>query len=265
MKVLIKIGGTLVDDAVARQAIARELGEAARRVQVVVVHGGGKQMTRYLEERGIRSRFVEGLRVSDGPVIDAALKVIAGSVNKELVAAIVAAGGSAVGVSGIDGLLTTATALDPKLGFVGRPQETDGRLLDCLIGSGYLPVVACVAGDRDGNVYNVNADQMAVSCALGWRAERLIFLTDVPGVKNERGEIIDTTSTEQIQQLIESGVASGGMEAKLNAASAALAGGLEEIDIASGHEPEICRRLLRGERIGTRLVSEPAVMEGAAL
>ncbi len=253
MKLLVKIGGTLLDCAESRAALAAQLADIAREHQVVVVHGGGKQMTRYLDERGIASRFVDGLRVSDEAVIDAALKNIAGSVNKQLVAVLLAAGLSPLGLSGIDGRLTTAAQLDPQLHFVGRPTKTDGRLLDLLVNSGYLPVVACLAADSEGNIYNVNADQMAVSCALGWQADRLFFLTDVEGVKDHSGRLIPALSAPEIERLVESGIATAGMRAKLNAAATALEAGLQEIVIASGRQPAICRRLLHGEASATRL------------
>lgn len=264
MKVLIKVGGTLLDDSDRRQAIAREIADIAGEYEVVVVHGGGKQMTQFLEERGIASRFVEGLRVSDEPVIDAATKIIAGSVNKLLVAAILAAGGRAIGISGVDGLLTRAAKLAPELHSVGQPEKTDGRLLDLLVNSGYLPVIACIAGDENGAIYNVNADQMAISCALGWRAAKVIFLTDVEGAKDQRGQVIRHLSSEGMEALIASGVATAGMRAKLNAAVAALNSGLDDLVIASGHEPAICRRILRGEPVGTRLSREFA-QQGASL
>ena len=184
MKLLVKIGGTLVDNEASRRAIAHQLAQVARRHQVVAVHGGGKQLTRFLHERGVTSHFVHGLRVSDAPVIDAVTKVIAGSVNKHLVSAMIHAGRPAIGISGIDGSLTRVVQLDPKLGWVGKPVTSDGRLFDVLLAAGYTPVVACVAGDQDGNIYNVNADQMAASCASGWSANKLIFLTDVDGVKD---------------------------------------------------------------------------------
>jgi acetylglutamate kinase len=252
VKIVIKMGGTLLDEPASRQEIARQLAEVSHRFKLVVVHGGGKQVTRFLQERGVESRFVGGLRVSDQPVIDAVTKVIAGSVNKQLVAALIAAGESAIGICGVDALLTSAVQLDPELYFVGRPTKTDGRLLDLLTNSGYLPVVACVAGDANGSIYNVNADQMAVSCALGWGANSLIFLTDVEGVKDQTGRIIDQLDKRHIDHLIESGVAVGGMQAKLEAAKTALQGGLQEATIASGHQPDICRRILAGEALGTR-------------
>ncbi len=258
MKALIKLGGTLLDEAASRNSIAKQLAGIAREHEIVVVHGGGKQVTRYLEERGVSSRFVNGLRVSDEAVIDAVTKVIAGSVNKQLVSAVIAAGQPAVGLSGVDGTLTSAGQLDPALGFVGKPENTEPRLLNLLASAGYMPVIACIAGDRRGNVYNVNADQMAVSCAIGWRASRLLFLTDVGGVKGPDGRVIEQLAASEIDGLVACKVAQGGMQAKLEAAAVALASGLEQVVIAAGHETNICERLMEGEPIGTRVIGCPA-------
>jgi acetylglutamate kinase len=255
LKILMKLGGTLLDDAATRESLARQLAEISRQNELVVVHGGGKQVTRYLEERGVSSRFVGGLRVSDEAVVEAVIQVIAGGVNKRLVSAVIAAGEAAVGLSGVDGCLTTATRLDPALGFVGKPAHTDGRLLDLLVNAGYVPVVACVAGDRQGSIYNVNADSMAVSCALGWGAAQLFFLTDVPGVKGADNTVLANLDASSVADLISSGVATGGMQAKLEAALLALNGGTSEVVIAAGREESICRRLVAGERTGTRIGS----------
>lgn len=253
MKLVIKVGGALLDSSEARGLIARQLAGIAREWELVVVHGGGKQVTHFLEQQGVESRFVRGLRVSDEPVIDAVLQVIAGRLNKRLVAAIIAAGGLAVGLSGVDGAFIIADRMEPAMGSVGRPAGTDGRLLDALGNAGYLPVVACVAGDREGNIYNVNADQMAVSCAAGWHAEKLFFLTDVPGVEGRGGRVLPEISAEEAVELIETGIARGGMQAKLEAAMAALRAGIGEVIVAPGHEPNVCRRILAGEALGTRL------------
>ena len=255
MKVLIKLGGTLLDQPGSTGAIAKQLAEVSARHRLAVVHGGGKQVTRFLEERGVTSRFKNGLRVSEGAVIDAVTKVIAGSVNKQLVSAVIAAGKPAVGLSGIDGSLTGAVPLDPELGFVGKPVKTDGRLLDLLTEANYLPVVACLAGDTSGNIYNVNADAMAVSCAVGWGASTLLFITDVSGVKDGNGRVLRQLPCEQIAGMIASGVVHGGMQAKLEAAQWALGAGLD-VMVASGAEPDVCVRLLNGEEIGTRLLKE---------
>ena len=256
MKLLVKIGGSLLDEPARQARIAVQLAQIAREHQTAIVHGGGKQVTRFLEAQGIESSFVNGMRVSDAAVIDAVTKVIAGSVNKNLVAALIAAGQPAVGISGVDGLLTSAVQLAPEMEFVGRPDRSDARLLNLLVTSGYLPVVACIAGDSTGAIFNVNADQMAVSCAAGWQADKLIFLTDVPGVKNARGDVLPRLATSDVRELISDGVAHGGMQAKLEAASSALASNVAEVIIASGDEPNVCSRLLTGEALGTRLIAE---------
>jgi len=253
-RTLIKLGGTLLDDPASRQRLAGEIAAvAASGVQLVVVHGGGKQMTRYLAERGIESHFVNGLRVTTPETVDAVLKVFAGSVNHELVASLNRAGALAVGLTGIDALLAEAEQLDPALGAVGRVIRSNAGLLELLSANRYLPVVACVAGDRAGNIYNVNADQMAVACAAAFRAQQLIFLTDVPGVLDASKQVRPLLSTAEARALIASGVATGGMQAKLNAALAALDAGIVEVRIAPGAADRVLTRILEGAALGTRL------------
>jgi acetylglutamate kinase len=255
MRVLVKLGGTLLDSEDSRAAIAEQLTRAfAANREMVVVHGGGKQMTRFLAERNVPSEFVEGLRVTTPEVLDAVLKVFAGTVNHLLVASLVKAGTMAVGLSGIDACLTEAVQLRPELGAVGRPVSSNPAVLETLTGGGFLPVVACVAGDRQGNIYNVNADQMAVACASGYGAAKLLFLTDVDGVKGADGNVIPRLTLAESRQLIADGVATGGMQAKLNAAADALLGGVGEVVIAPGAAAEIVARLLAGEAVGTRFV-----------
>ncbi len=257
MRLLVKIGGTLLDSPESRARLARELAGAARDgAEMVVVHGGGKQMTRFLDERGIESRFIDGLRVTTPETLDAVLKVLAGSVNQELVAAFVEAGAPAVGLTGVDACLTEAEPMNPALGAVGRPVRANPELLELLTGRGYLPVVACVAGDRQGRIYNVNADQMATALAAGFRAARLVYLTDVAGVLDAGKRLLPVLSAAEAGELIRQGVASGGMQAKLNAAVEALRQGVAEVVIAPGAEPGVVARLLAGEGLGTRLVRE---------
>jgi acetylglutamate kinase len=255
VKALIKIGGTLLDSPESRRRLA---GEIAREIEAglsaVVVHGGGKQMTRFLAERGVESQFINGLRVTTPEVLDAVLKVLAGTVNQELVAAFVAAGSRAVGLSGMDALLTAAEPMSDELGAVGKPVRSNGELLRLLLANGYLPVIACVAGDRQGRFYNVNADQMAVSVASATRAEKLFFLTDVDGVWGEDRSVLPAITLETCEALIRGGQASGGMRAKLEAASAAIRDGVGEVVIAPGSVASVIRRLLEGDQLGTRLV-----------
>lgn len=260
MRALIKIGGTLLDSAESRHRLSGEISAALRDgLEAVVVHGGGKQLTRFLAERGVESRFVNGLRVTTPEVLEAVLKVLAGSVNQELVAAFVAAGVRAIGLTGMDGLITESRQMSEALGLVGEPVRSDGRLLDVLIENGYLPVVACIGGDREGHFYNVNADQMAASIAGACASERLIFLTDVDGVRGADSRIHAEISISEAQHLIDAGIATGGMEAKLKAAAAALQTGAGEVVIAPGPVPGVIARLLAGERIGTRITLEVGV------
>jgi acetylglutamate kinase len=255
VKALIKLGGTLLDSPELRASLAAQIAAVERQgVAVTVVHGGGKQMTRFLEERGVSSRFVNGLRVTTPETLDAVLKVLAGSVNQELVAALIAAGARAVGLTGIDGLLVEAEQMDPALGMVGRVARANPELLDLLVGGGFLPVVACVAGSHDGAMYNVNADQMASACGAGWKAQRLIFLTDIEGVLDASKQVQPVLTAGDCERLIRDGVATGGMQAKLNAAVAALDQGVEQIEIAPGAAPDVLVRLFAAETMGTSIV-----------
>ena len=254
MRILIKLGGTLLDATDSRERLAREITELARQDQVVVVHGGGKQMTRFLADRGVESKFINGLRVTTPDVIDAVLKVFAGSVNAQLVTAFRVAGALPVGLSGLSAGLVDAIQLSPELGQVGKPVSSDGRLLNVLVGAGYLPVVACVAGDAKGAIYNVNGDQMAVACAAGFQADKLIFLTDVEGVRDESGNTRPQLTATEATDLIRNGVATGGMQAKLEAALGALSQGVSQVLIAPGVRPGIVASLSAGQAVGTRIV-----------
>jgi acetylglutamate kinase len=257
VRILVKIGGTLLDAPETRQALAAQIALAKDSGhECVVVHGGGKQMTRFLEDRGVVSEFVNGLRVTSPETIDAVVKVLAGSVNQELVAALIRAKAAAVGLSGLDANLVDAVQMDPALGAVGRVTRANPALLELLTSNGYLPVVACLGGDSEGNFYNVNGDQMAVACAAGYRAEKLVFLTDVAGVLDANGERLPHLTPPDIDRLIETGVAKGGMQAKLNAAAAAIAQGIGGVYIVPGAEASVLTKVLCGERIGTRIALE---------
>ncbi len=255
MKLLIKIGGTLLEAEQSRIALAKQaaaLAAAGRRT--VLVHGGGKRLSRYLNEGGFESEFRNGLRVTPPEILDAVLRIFAGSVNHHFLAELQAAGARAVGLSGIDAGLVEAAQLDPELGAVGRVEKVNPQLLDLLTSNGYLPVVACIAGGAEGAIYNVNADQMAAACGAGFEADELIFLTDVGGVLDGEGNALPRMTCNQAEELIASGVAHGGMEAKLRAAMSAVQTGAERVRIVSGAEPDVLPRLLDGEELGTTLI-----------
>jgi acetylglutamate kinase len=255
LKLLIKIGGTLLDAPESRHSLAQQVAYArGLGHQIVVVHGGGKQMTRYLAERGIESHFINGLRVTSPEIIDAVVKVFAGSVNAQLVTAFRAAGMLPVGLSGLSAGLVDAAPISAELGQVGKPVSSDGRVLELLVRESYTPVVACVAGDANGNIFNVNADQMAVACAASFGAEQLHFLTDVEGVRDQAGQVHQVLNSQQSTEWIERGIATGGMRAKLESALDALRNGVREVRIAPGALPGIMEKLLGPDPPGTRLI-----------
>jgi acetylglutamate kinase len=256
LKLVIKIGGTLIDTAENRLAIAGKLAATSiASYQTVVVHGGGKQLSHYLKEHGIESEFRGGFRVTPPPILDAVIRTLAGVVNHRLIAALQQKGVHAVGLSGIDAGLVQARQLSPALGAVGEVEKVDASLIELLSANGYLPTVACMAGGRDGAIFNVNADQMAVAVAGAFEADQLIFLTDVHGVLDENKQRLPRLTSREALKLIETGVAHGGMEAKLRAAVAGIAKGIPEVRIVAGAEPDVLARLLAGQQLGTTLVA----------
>jgi acetylglutamate kinase len=240
LKQVIKIGGTLLEDPAGRARIAALLAARTRPGwRTLVVHGGGKQLTAYLERAGMQSEFVNGLRVTSAEALDAVVKVFAGTVNHSLLAALHAAGVPAIGISGIDGGCLQAERLrgdrGEDWGSVGRITRANPRVWEAQLAAGFLPVLACVAVGVDGQIYNVNADQAAVACAVYWQADSLVFLTDVDGVRDRAGHVLPQLSAEQIPELIRSGAVAGGMLAKLNAVREALDGGISQVRIVNGH------------------------------
>jgi len=266
MKLVVKIGGTLIQEDEARMPLALQIGGVmASGHQVLVVHGGGAQLTAYLKRTGVEPTFVEGRRVTSPQVLDAAVKVMGGSVSHELLATFASAGVAACGISGVDGACLQASRREgPDLGLVGSIENVQTRLFDALAAGGFVPVLAPLGVTRSGQILNINADEVAVACAAAWMADRLIFLTDVEGVRDGDGIIAPLISPVQIEHYIRSGIATGGMLAKLRAASAALAKGVPQVEIASGREPRIVRRLLEGERVGTSVRKDPAHHEATA-
>lgn len=254
MKLLIKLGGTLLDTDDSRNDLARQITALAKSHEVAVVHGGGKQLSRYLAGHGTESIFIGGLRVTPPEILDSVVRVLAGTVNHYLVASVQRAGGRAVGLSGVDAGLVHAVPLSAELGAVGRVESVDTALLDVLVNSGFIPVVACIAGGHNGAVYNVNADQMAVACAGGYQADQLIFLTDVEGVLDANKKRIPVLTPQSAEDLISSGIAQGGMEAKLRAAIAAVENGIGRVRVVAGAQPGVLDRLLAGEDLGTTMI-----------
>jgi acetylglutamate kinase len=247
MKYVVKLGGAGLENPALLAACTRAIVDLARDGnQVAIVHGGGVQLTRTLKALGKQSEFIDGLRVTDAETRDVALMVFAGRVNKGLVAALGALGQPAVGLSGGDGLLFRARKkrTAPDLGFVGEIASADPRWLEAIWQMSGVPVLSSMALGFDGEYYNINADEMAAACAIACRADALVFLTDVPGVKDANGEVLRWLSIDQIAEMAKSSVISGGMLPKLAACREALLNGVKRVRIlpaeAAGVLPDLC-------------------------
>jgi acetylglutamate kinase len=240
--VVVKFGGNAMGDADDMAAFARDI-VLMRQVGVnpVVVHGGGPMINEMLGKLGIESTFVRGKRVTDKATVEVVEMVLTGLVNKRIVQAIMDEGGRAVGLSGKDDDLMVCEADDPELGFVGRPIEMNVQVLRDLFEAGIIPVVAPVATGMDPlETYNVNGDTAAGAIAGALKADRLLLLTDVAGVKNAEGQVVTELSPEDVRKLTEDGVIAGGMIPKTETALKALEEGVRAVVIVDGRTPNAC-------------------------
>jgi acetylglutamate kinase len=249
--VVVKYGGHAMGDAELSKAFARDITLLETSgVRPVVVHGGGPQIGQMLDQLGIKSEFRGGLRVTDKRTVEVVEMVLAGSINKEIVMAINAEGGRAVGLCGKDGNMVfaekvTRTERDPDsniekivdLGFVGEPKRVNRAVIDMVLGAELLPVIAPVAPGEDGETYNVNADTFAGAIAGALNATRLLFLTDVPGVLDEAGNLLKELTVAQVKALIADGTIHGGMIPKVETCIEALDRGVEGVVILNGKTP----------------------------
>ncbi|MEO6301081.1 MAG: acetylglutamate kinase [Paracoccaceae bacterium] len=240
--VVVKFGGNAMGDDAQMAEFARDV-VLMRQVGVnpVVVHGGGPMINEMLEKLGIKSEFVRGKRVTDKATVQVVEMVLSGLVNKRIVQAIMDAGGRAVGISGKDDDLMVCEADDPELGFVGRPVEMNVQVLRDLYNAGIIPVVAPVAtGMADNETFNVNGDTAAGAIAGALQADRLLLLTDVPGVKNAAGEVLTQLTPDDVRQMLADGVISGGMIPKTETALLALDEGVRAVTILDGRIANAC-------------------------
>jgi len=267
--VVVKYGGHAMGDAALGKAFAQDIALLKQSgVNPIVVHGGGPQIGAMLSKMGIESRFEGGLRVTDEQTVEIVEMVLAGSINKEIVALINAEGEWAIGLCGKDGNMVYAekahkTFTDPDsniervldLGFVGEPVEVDRTLLDLLAKSEMIPVLAPVAPGRDGHTYNINADTFAGAIAGAVEASRLLFLTDVPGVLDKDKKLIDELTVSEARALIADGTISGGMIPKVETCIEAIDRGVKGVVILNGKTPHaVLLELFTAHGAGTLLV-----------
>ncbi|KJB88875.1 acetylglutamate kinase [Paenibacillus sp. E194] len=225
----------------------------------VIVHGGGPAISGMLDKLGIESEFIGGLRKTDEAVLDVVEMILAGQINKQIVRRLTQVGAKAVGLSGTDGGLIQAEPVPnaAQVGFVGDVTHVNASLLAGLVDMNHMPVIAPVGLDRAGQRYNINADTAAGAVAAYLGSEQLIVVTDVPGIMRNGPEgkvVLPVVTTEEVEAMIESGDIYGGMIPKVQAAMKCLEGGVQEVVIADGSEPDVLRRLMAGEAIGTRIV-----------
>ncbi|MCB1312076.1 MAG: acetylglutamate kinase [Sedimentitalea sp.] len=239
--VVIKLGGHAMGSDEAMESFARDI-VLMRQVGVnpVIVHGGGPMINAMLDKLGIRSEFVNGKRVTDQATVEVVEMILSGLVNKRIVQAINRQGGRAVGLSGKDANLMICEMTDPSLGFVGTPAEMDTTLLRTLFERDMIPVIAPLGGGRNGETFNVNGDTAAGAIAAALKADRLLLLTDVSGVKNAAGEVVTELKAEQIRQMTRDGTIAGGMIPKTETALEAIAGGVRAVVILDGRAPNAC-------------------------
>ena len=249
--IVVKYGGHAMGDADLSKAFARDITLLETSgARPVVVHGGGPQIGEMLKKLDIKSEFRSGLRVTDKRTVEVVEMVLAGSINKEIVMAINAEGGKAVGLSGKDGNMVFAekvsrSEIDPDsniervvdLGFVGEPTKVNRAVIDMVLGAELIPVIAPVAPGLDGETYNVNADTFAGAIAGALNATRLLFLTDVPGVLDKNGTLIKELTVAEVHMLIADGTITGGMIPKVETCIEALGRGVEGVVILNGRTP----------------------------
>ena len=240
--VVVKFGGNAMGDQDAMADFARDI-VLMRQVGLnpVVVHGGGPMINDLLGRLGIESQWVRGKRVTDKATVEVVEMVLTGLVNKRIVQAIMDEGGRAVGLSGKDDDLMVCEPDDPELGFVGRPVEMNVQVLHDMFNAGIIPVIAPVAtGMNDNETFNVNGDTAAGAIAGALKADRLLLLTDVSGVKNKDGEVITQMTPAEVREMIEDGTISGGMIPKTETALKAIEDGVRGVVILDGRVANAC-------------------------
>lgn len=252
--IVVKIGGSTLG---SHDTTIGDLVELQRQGKsMVVVHGGGKVITDWLTRLGVSSRFVQGERVTDQATLEVVVSVLAGLVNKDIVAAVNKRGGKSVGISGVDGALIEGRIKNPEMGYVGEVTRVNTKPLESLLKSGFLPIVAPVginSAERPSGVpqtLNFNADIVAGEIAAAVSAESLVFLTDVAGILDESGKLMTQLSPTEAEELLASGIVSGGMIPKIRACLRAVSTSPATC-IIDGRQPHALIKAIRGEEHGT--------------
>ncbi len=259
--IVIKYGGAAMKDGRLKAGVIRDIVFlSCVGVRPIVVHGGGPEINIWLDKLGIEPQFKDGLRVTDANTMDVVEMVLVGRVNKELVSLINQAGASAVGLCGKDGNLIQARPVGKEgIGFVGEVTNINPELIKSLVDNGYVPVISSVAADENGQAYNINADTVAGEIAAALNAEKLILLTDTPGILenyHDPSTLLTKLDINKLRKLIEDGIVSGGMIPKVNCCVRSLAQGVGAAHILDGRIPHaLLLEILTDEGIGSMIVA----------
>ncbi len=254
--VVVKYGGNAMINETLKQQVMEDIVLLwLIGVKIVLIHGGGPEISELMKKVGKESVFINGLRVTDKEAMDIVQMVLAGKVNKTLVNLLEMKGGKAVGLSGIDGRIIESQAKDEKLGFVGEITKINPKTIEDLLGNGYIPVISTIGCDGDGNTYNINGDTAAAHIAGALNAERLIMMTDIDGIlrdKEDPSTLIHEITLCETQELYSDGIISGGMIPKVECCVEAIHRGVKNVVIMDGRVPHsILMELLTDEGAGT--------------
>ena len=259
--VVVKYGGNaMINDQLKEQVMEDIVLLHLIGVKIVLVHGGGPEISEMLKKIGKESIFVDGLRVTDKETADVVQMVLAGKINKNLVNLLQIKGGRAIGLSGLDGHMIKAEVKDKRLGYVGKITDVDIKPITDLLANDYIPVVSTIGCDKDGNVYNINADTAAAYIAGAMQAERLLTMTDIEGIlrdKNDHTSIISCIDLREAKELFDTGIISGGMIPKVECCIEAINHGVKKVSILDGRVPHaLLIETLTNEGAGTMVIRD---------
>jgi acetylglutamate kinase len=262
-RVVIKYGGAAMVDCDLKQKVMQDIVLMKYvGMHPIIVHGGGPEITGLLDRLGITTNFIDGLRVTDHETMEVVEMVLGGKVNKEIVAGINASGGKAIGISGKDGELIKACALDPsgRMGFVGQVDRINPQVIETLIENGYIPVIAPIGVDDSQQSYNINADPVAAAIAVAMNADKLVLLTDVPGLLRDPRDsetLVSVLKVSEVDDYIDQGIIAGGMIPKVQCCVEAVTGGVGRTHIIDGRVAHsILLEIFTDKGIGTMVVNE---------
>jgi acetylglutamate kinase len=253
LRITIKLGGSILEDAEIRMRLLSQVSNVAKQGhQIILVHGGGKSLNRRLSQMQMVSEFIDGLRRTDADTLQAAVMVLAGEVNKKIVAELSRLEIRAVGICGADAESVRCISVEGQpgypagIGFVGKPTTVNSAFFDMLLNAGLIPVVSSIGLGPDSQLYNINADQMASACASGAGCASLVFLTDVPGVRDENGAVIKNMGEPEIMSMRSRGILTGGMLPKTSSCLEAIAAGVKSVHILPGAMPDVLLQFIEG-------------------